>query len=69
MSLCSKNVLLYANRTFIVFNELEALGRSFTYIEDNSSPRIDPCGNPHVTFCSFVLMSLLMQINCFLFVR
>ena len=28
----------------------------------NSGPRTDPCGTPHVTFCSFVLLSLLMQI-------
>ena len=39
------------------------------YIKDNSGPRIDPCGTPLVTFCLFVLVSLLMQIYCFLFVR
>ena len=39
------------------------------YIKNNSGPRIDPCGTPHVTFCSFVLLSILMQMYCFLFVR
>ena len=68
MSLCSKNRFV-SSANIIVFNKLEALGRSFTYIKSSSGPRIDPCGTPHVTFCSLVLVSLLMQIYCFLFVR
>ena len=68
ISLCSKNRFV-SSANFIVFNKLEAPGRSFAYIKNNSGPRIDPCGTPHVTFCSFVLVSLLMQIYCFLFVR
>ena len=67
-SLCSKNRFV-SSANIIVFNKLEALGRSFAYIKNNSGPRIDPCGAPHVTFCSFVLVSLLMQVYCFLFVR
>ena len=58
-----------SSANIIVFSKLEALGRSFTYIKDNSGPRINPCGTPHVTFCSFVLLSLLIQIHYFLFVR
>ena len=68
MSLCSKNRFA-SSANIIVFNKLEALRRLFTYIKNNSSPRIDPCGTPHFIFCSFVLLPLLMQMYCFLFVR
>ena len=34
----------------IVFHKLKALGRSFTYIKNNSGPTIDPCRTLHVTF-------------------
>ena len=62
MSLCSKSrFVLSAN--IIVFNKLEALWRSFTYIKNNSGPRIDPCGTPHVIFCSFVLLSFAAFIS------
>ena len=61
MSLYSRNRLV-SSANIIIFNKLEALGRPFIYIKNNSGPRIDPCGNPHVTFSSFVLLSLLMQI-------
>ena len=68
MSLCSKNrFALSANIT--VLEKLEALGGLLMYIKDNSGPRIDPWGTPLVTFCLFVLVSLLMQIYCFLFDR
>ena len=68
MSLCSKNRFA-SSANITVLEKLEALGRLLTYIEDNSGPRIDPCGTPLVNFCLFVLVSLLMQIYCFLFVR
>ena len=49
--------------------KLEELVRLYTYIKFNIGPRIDPCSTPHVIFCSFMLLSLLMQIYCFLFVN
>ena len=50
-------------------SKLEELGKTISYVKFNSGPRIDPCCNPHVIFCSFVLLSLLMQMYCFLFVN
>ena len=61
MSLCSKNRFESSAET-IAFNKLEALWRSFTYIKNNIVTRIDSCSTSHVTFCSFVLLSILMQI-------
>ena len=66
LSLCLKNRFV-PSAHIIVFNKLEALGRSFTCIKSGRS--IDPCDTPHVTFCSFVLLSLLMQMYRFLFLR
>ena len=68
MSLCSKNSFA-SSANITVFEKLKAVGRLLMYIKDNSGPRIDPCGTPLVTFCLFVLVCLLMQIYCFLFVR
>ena len=68
MSLSPKNRFV-SSANIIVFNKLESLARSFMYIKNNSGPRIDPCGTPHVTFCSFVLLLLTKQMYCFLFVR
>ena len=66
LSLCLKNRFVASTHT-IVFNKLETLGRSFTCIK--SGRNIDPCGTPHVTFCSFALLSLLVQMYRFLFLR
>ena len=68
MPLRSKNRFV-SSANITVFSTLEALGRSLTDIKNNIGPRIDPCGTPHVTFCSFVLLSLLMQIYYFLSVK
>ena len=63
MSLCSKNKLdTFAN--IIVYSKLEALGRPLTYIKNSSGTRIDPCGTQKDTFCSIVLLSLLMRTYC-----
>ena len=68
MSLFSKNRFV-SSANIIVFKKFEALGRSFMYIKNNSDPRIDPCGTPHVPFCWFILLSWVIEMYCFLFVR
>ena len=63
MSLCSKNrfVSFESSANIIAFIKLEALGKLITYIKNYSGPRIDLCGTSHVTFCSFLLVSLLCK--------
>ena len=56
MSLCSKDRFVSPSN-IIVFNKLEALGRSFPYIKNDSGPRIHLCGTPHVTFCLVVIIN------------
>ena len=40
----------------------EQLGKSFMYIRNSNGPRIDPCGTPVVTFCSFEYIPLYFVI-------
>ena len=68
VSLCSKNRLA-SSSNIILFSKLEALGGSFTYFKNNIGSKIDRCSTPHVTFYSFVLLSLLMQMYWFLLVK
>ena len=68
LAFCSKNRFV-SSANIILFSKLEALWRSFTFIKNNSGPRIDPCGTLHGTCCLFVLLPVLMKMYCFLFVR
>ena len=59
---CSKNRFA-SSANIIVFSKLEALGRSFTYIKNNSGPYVGSWGTPHVTFCPSALLSLFQKTS------
>ena len=67
-SLGSKNIFV-SPASIIMFSKLKALGRWLTYIKNSSGARKSLGVTPHVTFCSFVLLPLLMQIYSFLFIK
>ena len=67
-SLGSKNIFV-SPASIIMFSKLKALGRWLTYIKNSSGARKSLGVTPHVTFYSFVLLPLLMQIYSFLFIK
>ena len=52
----------YSLQTLLCLKNWRRWGNYLRSLKKNSGPRTDPCGTPHVTFCSFALLSLLMQI-------